>query len=207
MRLTNFPAERKNVTYPWVTQASAFSPEEVDKICELMSNQELVDGVVGPGVIDPEIRKSKIKFFSLNQNPETAWIFDRLNIVIHHLNENHYMFDLNGYEAFQYTEYTSEDSGKYNFHMDMMMGRENHCDVNLEGTRKLSLSLLLNDPGVDFEGGEFKFNLSSEDSEICADMKKGDIIVFPSFMIHRVSEITKGLRKSIVVWVLGPKFK
>jgi len=38
-------------------------------------------------------------------------------------------------------------------------------------------------------------------------MKKGDIIVFPSFMVHRVKPVTKGTRKSIVIWVLGPKFR
>ena len=69
--------------------------------------------------------------------------------------------------------------------------------------RKLSLSLALND---DFEGGEFQINEGKETNPITVPMHKGRVVLFPSFMIHRVTPITKGTRKSIVVWVNGPKF-
>ncbi|WP_299006958.1 hypothetical protein [uncultured Tenacibaculum sp.] len=36
--------------------------------------------------------------------------------------------------------------------------------------------------------------------------EKGTIIVFPSFMMHCVTPITKGVRKSIVGWVAGPPY-
>jgi PKHD-type hydroxylase len=67
------------------------------------------------------------------------------------------------------------------------------------------LTLLLNTPGVDFEGGELQFG--GEPGYEIADVKKGDIILFPSFELHQVSPVTQGLRKSIVAWVLGPKWK
>jgi PKHD-type hydroxylase len=69
--------------------------------------------------------------------------------------------------------------------------------------RKLSLTLLLND---DFEGGEFQVNDGKEEMAITVPMNKGRVVLFPSFMIHRVKPVTKGVRKSLVVWVLGPKF-
>ena len=74
-------------------------------------------------------------------------------------------------------------------------------------TRKLSVTFLLNEPGVDFEGGEFEINSGEEKNAESIKMKKGDIIVFPSFMLHRVKPVTKGVRKSIVIWVMGPKFR
>ena len=73
--------------------------------------------------------------------------------------------------------------------------------------RKLSVTFLLNDPKKDFKGGTFQINSGEEKNAESVPMRKGDIIVFPSFLIHRVAPVTKGTRKSIVVWVLGPKFR
>jgi PKHD-type hydroxylase len=72
--------------------------------------------------------------------------------------------------------------------------------------RKLSIAMLLNTPGEDFEGGEFQINGWRENKPINIDIRKGRIIAFPSFMIHRVCPVTKGVRKSLVIWVSGPKF-
>jgi PKHD-type hydroxylase len=69
-------------------------------------------------------------------------------------------------------------------------------------TRKLSVTLLLND---NFDGGQFEFfDLEKEHQP---KMTAGTLIVFPSFMVHRVTEITKGVRNSLVCWCVGPKFK
>ena len=79
-------------------------------------------------------------------------------------------------------------------------------DINQE-TRKFSLSFLLSEPGVDFEGGEFEINQGEQENPIVAETKKNRIIGFPSWTIHRVKPVTKGIRKSLVIWVIGPKFR
>ncbi len=38
-------------------------------------------------------------------------------------------------------------------------------------------------------------------------MIKGRMIFFPSFLIHRVAPVTQGIRRSLVIWVTGPKFR
>jgi len=58
-----------------------------------------------------------------------------------------------------------------------------------------------------YEGGEFQINNGQEKDVETIPTKKGRMIIFPSFMIHRVAPVTKGKRKSVVVWVTGPKFK
>jgi PKHD-type hydroxylase len=85
--------------------------------------------------------------------------------------------------------------------MDICLGKQKEPSALV---RKLSLSLLLND---DFEGGEFHINQGNEKQPIIVPTKKGRAILFPSFMIHRVTPVTKGIRRSLVVWVLGPKFQ
>ena len=60
------------------------------------------------------------------------------------------------------------------------------------------MSIILND---DFEGGDFE--IYGEESEL----PKGSVIVFPSFIEHRVAPVIKGTRYSLVAWFVGPPFK
>jgi hypothetical protein len=90
---------------------------------------------------------------------------------------------------------TYDINGKYETHVDTF---HEHC----KDTRKLTVLLFLND---DFEGG--KFYIANTHKRYYPEQKKGTIIVFPSFMPHGVEPITKGIRHSIVAWMLGPYFK
>ena len=74
------------------------------------------------------------------------------------------------------------------------LGQITH-DAETDRTRKLSLSLLLND---DYEGGELEVFPN-------APMKrpKGTMIFFPSFQCHQVHPVTKGTRYSLVMWFSG----
>jgi PKHD-type hydroxylase len=68
------------------------------------------------------------------------------------------------------------------------------------------MTILLNDS---FEGGQFEFASYSKGNCTVTplEMKKGQVIVFPSHMEHRVAPVTKGTRYSLVCWFLGPPFK
>jgi PKHD-type hydroxylase len=89
--------------------------------------------------------------------------------------------------------------------MDTIMGKNVPADMN--EIRKLSITMCVNEPGEEYEGGEFQINNGQEKDAETIPTKKGRMIIFPSFMIHRVAPVTKGKRKSVVVWVTGPKFK
>jgi PKHD-type hydroxylase len=191
----NNPIERARITYPWVWQDGVFTDKEIDSIVKYCDYHGTEQGTTFGG--DQEIRKSGVRFHSRNE--ETAWIFDRLNTIIEVNNERYYQFDLNGYDSFQYTTY--DKTGKYGWHMDTAMGIDPR---NNQQTRKLSLILALND---DFVGGEFQINVGEEKKPDIVPMKKGKAIIFPSFMIHQVTPVKKGIRKSLVVWVQGPKFR
>ena len=108
-------------------------------------------------------------------------------------------------ESCQITRYTKD--GFYNWHQDGIGSHPETFnrpgDKFLHGnTRKLSMSIVLND---EYEGGDFEiFNLIPE-SEV-PRLQEGSIIVFPSFMEHRVTPVTKGTRYSLVAWFVGPPF-
>jgi predicted 2-oxoglutarate/Fe(II)-dependent dioxygenase YbiX len=85
--------------------------------------------------------------------------------------------------------------GKYETHVDTFHAQSNE-------TRKLTILVFLND---DFEGG--KFYIANGHERMYPEQKKGTVLIFPSFMPHGVEPITKGVRYSIVTWMVGPYFK
>jgi len=196
----NDPTARSRITHGWTHWDDAFTSEELQMIIDYCEAQGTEPGTTFSGSQEEteKVRRSNVKFHP--RNPDTAWIFDRLNFIIQSSNEMFYGYELNGYSDFQYTTYTAEQEGKYDWHMDIGLG---HMPANMNETRKLSLSLLLND---DFDGGEFQINDGQEATAPVLPTPKGRALLFPSFMIHRVKPITRGIRRSLVVWVVGPKF-
>ena len=112
-------------------------------------------------------------------------------------------YDIVAAESCQITRYTKD--GFYTWHKDGI-GSHNEVYDNPEqpflhgNTRKLSMSIVLND---EYEGGDFEM---SGLKEPLPRLEKGSIIVFPSFIDHRVTPVTKGTRYSLVTWFVGPPF-
>lgn len=98
----------------------------------------------------------------------------------------------------QFTEYHAVENGKYDWHHDVDWN-------NAAGDRKLSLTVQLSDP-ADYDGGDFEF---AEVEQLPKDMvkKKGSVVVFPSYLVHRVTPVTRGVRRSLVAWFHGPKWR
>ena len=64
-----------------------------------------------------------------------------------------------------------------------------------------SFTVALNDPD-EYEGGELITKMNMNENSCKLD--KGEVFVFPSWMLHKVTPVTKGKRKVIVGWGLGP---
>lgn len=204
--LYNIPNERRRITYSHVWWDNGFSEEELIKLEDICSQEELELGVTigaNEGNALTDIRDSKVKF--IHKNCKTDWVFDRFNFIAESLNNQFYGFDLNGYEKFQYTVY--EPDGKYDWHMDTIFGNTLDNDMFIGDTRKLTITMLLNEPGKDFTGGEFQINDGNQNTPVEPEYFKGRILAFPSFFSHRVAPVLSGVRKSIVIWIEGPKFR
>ena len=101
----------------------------------------------------------------------------------------------------QFATYISSKKSKYTWHMDTVWAN------NKEYDRKLTVIVQLTDPS-EYKGGLFEFkDYTWTEAERLKVSKKGTIIVFPSFMEHRVTEVTEGTRSSLVGWVEGPNFR
>jgi PKHD-type hydroxylase len=133
----------------------------------------------------------------MERNPATEWLYARLENLVLGLNSQFYGFDLYGLvEAFQYAVYDGAEGGHYDWHVDM--GGQ---DVE---PRKISLSLQLTDAAA-YTGCDLE--LEAGKGTYRAERARGTLIAFPSYVLHRVSPIQSGIRKSLVIWASGPAFR
>ena len=179
--------------HPFVTAGETFSPEEVDRIVALGGSLVAAPASVGDGVVNGAIRESETAWIRYTQ--ESAWLYDKLAFIARQVNGQFYGFDLYGFsEDFQFTVYRDEGS-HYTWHQDHGTGA---------APRKLSMVVQLSNPD-EYEGGELQIFSKNEPTDVFK--AKGNVVAFPSYMLHRVTPVTKGVRRSLVVWITGPSFK
>lgn len=198
--IINDTFNRMPIIHPYIYWDGFFSDDEIKLITEYCENKKTEKGqVVGQDNQTElnQLRISNVNFSSPDE--ENRWIFDKFNVFFQMINDRFYGFDLIGYNSFQFSTYKAKEKGKYGWHTDGFFGKQGLGKEGLH--RKLSMSLLLND---DFEGGDFEINT---DSPSKIELKKGRAIFFPSFFLHQVTPVTKGIRKSIVIWAEGPRWK
>jgi PKHD-type hydroxylase len=132
----------------------------------------------------------------LDRGPEIEWLYARIEQAVLELNNQFYKYDLYGLvENFQYTVYDGAEGGHYDW----------HCDTgNTVEPRKISLTLQLSEPSA-YEGGDLLLEAGA--GPFRAHKGRGTLVAFPSYMMHRVTPVTSGTRKSLVIWVAGPPFR
>ena len=148
-----------------------------------------------------KIRSSKTAFIS------DIWLKKDLSSIVKYANKS-WKFSLNCDEDVQFTEY--EPRGHYTWHNDSIKNPMNLKNM----TRKLSTVVQLSKP-EDYEGGDLRFNLRGLDSSTGDTVmspppefkQQGSMVIFPSFLWHKVEPITSGKRYSLVMWTLGEHWK
>tara|TARA_R100000353_G_scaffold27165_2_gene22882 strand:+ start:1042 stop:1656 length:615 start_codon:yes stop_codon:yes gene_type:complete len=181
--------------------------DDVIKYCKSLKSKKGLVGTKGKDVRkDVKVRDSNIVFTS------ERWIYRQIHPFIHSANRNAgWNFHWNFSEPIQFTEY--KKGQYYDWHYDMFKDPFNAPDNNNlnKKVRKLSAVISLSD-GNKYEGGDLEFYYGDSrfrknkksDFEIPKEMRnKGSIIVFPAFVFHRVTPVTKGTRHSLVNWNVG----
>jgi PKHD-type hydroxylase len=143
-----------------------------------------------------DVRRSKVRWLDLD-GLDCA-IANDIMFLVRKANRQSFGFDIVGPDAAQFTEYHASEGGKYDWHQDISWE-----SIEPYG-RKLSFVAQLSEP-ADYEGGVFEFfRIPSPGPEM---RKRGAVLVFPSFLQHRVTPVTVGIRRSLVSWIEGPKFR
>jgi PKHD-type hydroxylase len=140
------------------------------------------------------------------------WIYKEIQPYIGQANHSaNWKFSWDWSESCQFTKY--KKGQYYDWHCDSWDKPYSQEGPTKGKIRKLSVTVTLSDPKT-YKGGELEFDFRQNDPDkprkprICKEiLPKGSIVVFPSFIWHRVKPVTKGVRYSLVIWNLGYPFQ
>ncbi len=165
-----------------VVLVELLSPKECDAVVARAPVRAAAEVDRGAGlVVDVAIRRSRAVFL------DDPALTRRLNDALVDVNYRHFGFGLAGNEPLQFAEYGIGD--KYDDHLDIGPGAA--------ALRKLSVSVQLTDPST-YDGGDLHIWGTGR-----VDRTRGIAIVFPSYLVHRVEPVTRGVRHSLVAWAVG----
>ena len=188
-------AEEKVDLSNYYYQENFFSQEEIDKIIN-QTESKTYRATTFSGS-NESFRKSNIAWINpFEDNIDNSWLFKKIAELTFAANNQIYGFDIYGmFESIQYTVYDGSEEGFYCAHVDH--GKNYY-------KRKLSVVVQLSDP-ANYSGGDLLLHTKSSPHVMPKGL--GTTVIFPSWMLHEVTPVTGGVRRSLVSWVSGPPFK
>jgi predicted 2-oxoglutarate/Fe(II)-dependent dioxygenase YbiX len=178
---------------PFATAAGFLTDAEIDRLIADHVSQ-LTEGKLGTGDTNAQIRRSQVVMLGPEQR--YAWLYERLWSAAQECNRLFFCVDIAGVETnVQLARYESASLGFYNWHTDF---------AGIRPLRKVSISIQLSRP-EDYDGGDLELMYGIEPQTL--DRTRGTLIAFPSFMLHRVTPVTRGTRWSLVAWILGTRWR
>ena len=207
-----------NLEYPYWYFQSAIPPRICDDIIKYGLAQKEQIGITGEVEDAENPTEEELKNLAKTRKSDVVWMNDRwiykeIHAYITMANKNAgWNFDWDFSESCQFTKYKKDQF--YDWHCDSWdKTYDTPDDLNKHGKiRKLSVTISLSDE-TEYEGGDFEFDFrkSKEGSNIphiCKEIRpKGSVVVFPSFVWHRVKPVISGTRHSLVIWNLGWPFR
>ena len=178
---------------PFATASGFLTDAEIDRL--LAEHASLVsEGKLAAGNTNAQIRRSQVVM--LGDEQKYHWLYDRIWSAAQECNRLFFCVDIVGVETnLQLGRYDSSDRGFYDWHTDF---------AGVRPLRKLSISIQLSRT-EDYDGGDLELLYGTEPHKL--DRTRGAFIVFPSFVLHRVTPVTRGTRWSLVAWIAGARWR
>jgi PKHD-type hydroxylase len=189
--------QRNNVNhFNYYYFTNVFTEQELEQIIEIGESQPKIKATTVGEDTSLEVSDYRVSDIAwLSNNPKTSWVYDRISDLAIKANSEMWNFDIWDFQDdLQYTSYYG-NGGHYDWHADLGVGISN---------RKLSVVLQLSNAD-EYEGGELQMNTGG--SILNVPKEKGLICFFPSFVLHRVTPLSSGLRRSLVTWLCGANLR
>lgn len=176
----------------------ALSDTQIFTVLEKIKKIPSQDGSLTGGD-NKSYRNVDVKAFEAN-NKELEFVAEIVSSFTQTVNDKYWNFDIKGFaEPLQFLTY--KKGGKYDSHMDINWENLNSKRPN----RKITTIIQLTDDDK-YYGGDLKIDVDNK-NDFFIPRKKGDIVCFPSFLLHKVFPVKKGVRHSIVSWLSGDSWK
>lgn len=171
-----------------------------DRVIEYCKDFPLTEPNIGFGdksKPDKSYRNSKIRWI----DPSNSIISPIIIYLVLQANKNAFNYELFlDIKELQFSEYHEDYQSHYDWHYDTDWNNPENFD------RKLSVVIQLSKP-ESYVGGDFLFESGIPQPDHDILKKQGTVIIFPSFLSHKVTNVTFGNRYSLVTWIHGPRFK
>lgn len=189
------PYKVRNIWTRFVTHEkipAVFTPEECVKIVDTYANIEITKADIKHST--GQYRDTDVRWIP-GTDAGAAWIFERLERAVLKWNANNFNFDIDECSDLQLGYYGT--------------GQVYHWHADLGGKhlsrRKISSVVMLSPPS-DYKGGQLEF-FEGEGGIRSFNLLPGDLVLFTSWMKHRVTEVTEGDRRTLVGWWSGPPYR
>jgi len=138
--------------------------------------------------------KGDIAHFAPNQ--ETQWIFDKFSSLIGRVNLDFFMYDIDGFDSFQFVKYKKGQDCGWHYNVDF---------AYLNWERKICASIMLTDP-EEYLGGEMEIMGTGDPDEVSPIKPAlGHVVFYAPWMPSRINTVTSGTRRTLDVWVMGKR--
>lgn len=182
---TNIPL----VLHNFISYNNVFTKEECNEIISYSNNY------IENHASHIEIN---MKMCYLLPDKKNNFIYDRIRKLVIETNMNIWNYNLYDFgEPIKFLEYNEKYNSQLKVHNDIGNVR------GWESFRKLTIIVQLTDENT-YE--DCNLMIQNCDKLVTTNRNQGSIIIFPSFMMHQVTPITKGIRNSLVLWAYGPPF-
>ncbi|WP_296426533.1 2OG-Fe(II) oxygenase [Yoonia sp.] len=177
------------------TTPEGFSAVDCDRLSGLAAAAPAQDaGLVGRAR-DHNLRRADLVW--TDDIPGAEWVMDRIIDLVRGANRQ-FGFDLSAFhESPQIARYDAAREGHFDWHADI-------GDGPFARQRKLTMVAQMSDP-ADYDGGQLEIMPSAQVHR--AASARGTVTIFPSYVLHRVTPVTRGARLSLTVWAHGPAFR
>ncbi len=174
----------------------ALTDAECDTLITLCQSAPMQDARVVRQTTAHQIRRAELSW--LDDLPAACWVMNRMTRMVADANRTAFNFDLTEFaESPQVARYGAEREAHFDWHSDIGAGP-------LAAKRKLTIVVQLSDQTA-YDNGMLELRPDSTIRQAPRD--RGTAIIFPSFVLHRVTPVTAGTRWSLTLWAHGPAFR
>jgi PKHD-type hydroxylase len=189
---TTTPSLMEGGTVIW---RGLFTPAQLDQLerdCDALHlEQAQLTGSEG-------IRATQVAW--VHRTPANEDLYLRMEAAVLRLNAELFRFDLTGLTVMQFAVYREREAGFFDWHSDYGRYRGDPGAP----PRKVTMSLQLSD-GAAYDGCDLEVRAAHPID--VAPRERGTLVAFRANALHRVTPITRGTRKSLVIWAAGPEFR
>lgn len=177
------------------SMADGFSSGQCDRLTVIAQSAASQDAKLVGNNRDHNLRRADLVW--VDDVPGEGWVMTQIIDIVREANRT-FSFDLTAFhESPQIASYNADREGHFDWHADI-------GDGALASQRKLTMVAQLSSPD-DYDGGRLELMPSAQ--VLVAKSERGSVTVFPSYVLHRVTPVTRGLRRSLTIWAHGPAFR